>query len=161
MAQQWLRGALNKGCGGRSTKVAGAAQQRLRGGRGGAGAQAASFTQTLAAFKYPGAYKPFSILLLVFIFQQLSGSYAVIFYAVTLFKNIGVSTSPYVPAIITGLIRLLGTLIGTALIKVSSQLLSVFSIKNIFAEIWSKTLDGDICLSDGFFHDESGRNSSL
>ena len=64
--------------------------------QGGAGAQAVSFTQTLAAFRYPGAYKPFIILLLVFIFQQLSGSYAVIFYAVTLFKNIGVSTSPYI-----------------------------------------------------------------
>ena len=94
--------------------------------QGGAGAQAVSFTQTLAAFRYPGAYKPFIILLLVFIFQQLSGSYAVIFYAVTLFKNIGVSTSPYIPAIITGLIRLIGTLIGTALIKVGPLLSLLF-----------------------------------
>ena len=92
--------------------------EALTAAQGGAG-QTVSLTQTLAAFKYPGAYKPFTILLLVFIFQQLSGSYAVIFYAVTLFKNIGVSTSPYIPAIITGLIRLIGTLIGTALIKVS------------------------------------------
>ena len=128
--------------------------------QGGAGAQAVSFTQTLAAFRYPGAYKPFIILLLVFIFQQLSGSYAVIFYAVTLFKNIGVSTSPYIPAIITGLIRLIGTLIGTALIKVS-QLSSVSFYGIVFAEIWTKTLDGDICLSDGFFHDEPGSDSSL
>ena len=60
--------------------------EALSAAQGGAGAQAVSFTQTLAAFKYPGAYKPFSILLLVFIFQQLSGSYAIIFYAVTLFK---------------------------------------------------------------------------
>ena len=92
--------------------------EALTAAQGGAG-QTVSFTETLTAFKYPGAYKPFSILLLVFIFQQLSGSYAVIFYAVSLFKNIGVSTSPYIPAIITGLIRLVGTLIGTALIKVS------------------------------------------
>ena len=100
--------------------------EALTAAQGGAG-QTVSFTETLTAFKYPGAYKPFSILLLVFIFQQLSGSYAVIFYAVSLFKNIGVSTSPYIPAIITGLIRLVGTLIGTALIKVSPGLSKSFS----------------------------------
>ena len=102
--------------------------EALTAAQGGA-AQSVSFTQTLKAFKYPGAYKPFSILLLVFIFQQLSGSYAVIFYAVSLFKNIGVSTSPYIPAIITGLIRLVGTLIGTALIKVSPSQLVIILVK--------------------------------
>jgi hypothetical protein len=34
--------------------------------------------------------------------MQLTGTYAVIFYAVSLFKDIGVSTNPYIPAIITG-----------------------------------------------------------
>lgn len=83
----------------------------------GKGVQSTSLLDTIKAFKYPGAYKPFLILLVVFFFQQLSGSYAVIFYAVTLFKDIGVSTNPYIPTIVTGLIRLIGTLIGTALIK--------------------------------------------
>ena len=59
----------------------------------------------LSLFRRPAAYKPFLILLFVFIFQQLSGSYAVIFYAVNVFRDIGVSTNPYIPAIITGLIR--------------------------------------------------------
>ena len=72
---------------------------------------------TLKTFRFPGAYKPLLVLIFVFIFQQLSGSYAIIFYAVSLFKDIGVSTNPYVPAIITGAIRLLGTVLGTALIK--------------------------------------------
>ena len=72
---------------------------------------------TLKTFRFPGAYKPLLVLIFVFIFQQLSGSYAIIFYAVSLFKDIGVSTNPYVPAIVTGAIRLLGTVLGTALIK--------------------------------------------
>ena len=41
---------------------------------------------TLKTFRYPAAYKPFGVLVFVFLFQQLSGSYAIIFYAVTLFK---------------------------------------------------------------------------
>ena len=35
-------------------------------------------------------------------------------YAVTLFKDIGVTTNPYIPAIATGMIRLVGTLVSTA-----------------------------------------------
>ena len=85
---------------------------------GGGGGKSLSLGGTLSLFQYPAAYKPFLILVFVFIFQQLSGSYAVIFYAVNVFKDIGVSTNPYIPAIITGLIRITGTLIGTALVKV-------------------------------------------
>ena len=53
-----------------------------KGAKGGS----SSMGDTLRAFRYPGAYKPFAVLIFVFIFQQLSGSYAIIFYAVTLFK---------------------------------------------------------------------------
>ena len=81
------------------------------------GGKSSSLGETLALFKRPAAYKPFLILLFVFIFQQLSGSYAVIFYAVNVFRDIGVSTNPYIPTIITGIIRITGALIGTALVK--------------------------------------------
>jgi len=40
--------------------------------------------------------------LAVFLLMQLTGTYAVIFYAVSLFRDIGVSTNPYIPAIVTG-----------------------------------------------------------
>lgn len=83
----------------------------------GGSSKSSSIAETLATFQYPAAYKPFLILLFVFIFQQLSGSYAVIFYAVNVFSDIGVSTNPYIPTIITGIIRIAGTLIGTALVK--------------------------------------------
>lgn len=45
--------------------------------------------QNLYVFKNPVVYKPLLILLIVFFFQQLSGAYVIIFYAVDLFREIG------------------------------------------------------------------------
>lgn len=83
----------------------------------GGGGQDSSFIDTLAAFGHPSAYKPFVILNMVFLLQQCTGTYAIIFYAVGLFKDIGVSANPYLAAIIVGSIRLIGSLIGTILLK--------------------------------------------
>ena len=40
-------------------------------------------------YRQPRVYKPLSVLLMIFIFQQISGSYAIIFYAVNIFLKIG------------------------------------------------------------------------
>ena len=53
---------------------------------------------TLKTFRYPGAYKPFGVLIFVFLFQQFSGSYAIIFYAVSLFKV--TSSSVHIPSLV-------------------------------------------------------------
>ncbi len=44
------------------------------------------FKKTLSELKKPSAYKPFLLLLAVFVLQQSTGSFAVIFYAVNVFK---------------------------------------------------------------------------
>lgn len=41
------------------------------------------------AFTSPAAYKPMLILFLLFLLQQLSGSYVVIFYAISVFREMG------------------------------------------------------------------------
>lgn len=45
--------------------------------------------QSFKIYAQPRVYKPLILLICLFIFQQLSGVYAVIFYAVNLFQQIG------------------------------------------------------------------------
>ena len=106
---------------------------------------------TLKTFRFPGAYKPLLVLIFVFIFQQLSGSYAIIFYAVSLFKDIGVSTNPYVPAIITGAIRLLGTVLGTALIKRFGRK-PLMTLSALLMGFFMASLAVTVYLKEEFYH---------
>lgn len=49
----------------------------------------ANETSMLELFKQPRVYKPFTVLIILFFFQQISGPYVIIFYAIDLFVKIG------------------------------------------------------------------------
>lgn len=46
-------------------------------------------TSWLELFKQPRVYKPFIVLIVLFFFQQISGPYVIIFYAIDMFAKIG------------------------------------------------------------------------
>uniref|UniRef100_A0A1B6F4Y1 Major facilitator superfamily (MFS) profile domain-containing protein n=1 Tax=Cuerna arida TaxID=1464854 RepID=A0A1B6F4Y1_9HEMI len=76
-----------------------------------------SFGRQLRAFLRPTGYKPSLLLTLIFIFQQFSGIYVTIFYAVTLLKSLGTSMDPNVGSIILGIVRLITGLLTMILLK--------------------------------------------
>ncbi|XP_039278504.1 facilitated trehalose transporter Tret1-2 homolog isoform X2 [Nilaparvata lugens] len=73
---------------------------------------ASTFLETLANFKYPQVYKPFIIMNMFFFFQQFSGIFVVIFYAVEVVRNSGIDVDPFLVSIMIGLIRLFFTIIA-------------------------------------------------
>ena len=54
---------------------------------------------------------PFSIMLTYFFFQQFSGIFAVVYYAVNISKDSGIKIDDHVGAILIGLMRLIGALL--------------------------------------------------
>lgn len=63
------------------------------------------------------ALKPFGIMLSFFFFQQFSGIFAVVYYAVDMTKDAGLTIDGYVGAILIGLTRLVGTLLVASISK--------------------------------------------
>lgn len=98
---------------------------------------ASSFLETLSNFKYPQVYKPFFIMNMFFFFQQFSGIFVVIFYAVEVVRNSGIDVDPFLVSIMIGLIRLLFTMLAawsskhygrrpTAIVSGAGMTLSLF-----------------------------------
>lgn len=62
-------------------------------------------------FAQPRVYKPFLILISLFFFQQISGPYVIIFYAIDLFKVLGGQFGDYIneygAMLLLGIIRFL------------------------------------------------------
>ncbi|KRT85287.1 membrane transporter [Oryctes borbonicus] len=75
----------------------------------------------MATYKDPIIYKPLIILFLLFIFQQLSGAYVIIFYAVDLFRKIGGEFQKSIDAfralVLLGSFRFVMSIISTVLAK--------------------------------------------
>lgn len=78
-------------------------------------------TNYMVTYKDPIIYKPLIILFLLFIFQQLSGAYVIIFYAVDLFRKIGGEFQKSIDAfgalVLLGSFRFLMSIISTILAK--------------------------------------------
>lgn len=66
-------------------------------------------------FTSPTVYKPMLILFLVFVLQQLSGSYVIIFYAISIFREMGEisgnSFNEYSTLVLLGIIRFIMSLV--------------------------------------------------
>ena len=60
---------------------------------------------------------PFLLSIFVFLFTMFSGPYAIIFYAVEIFKDAGVDSNQHMAAIITALVRIGGGILSIFLIK--------------------------------------------
>lgn len=71
----------------------------------------------LKPFLLPTAWKPFIILLLFFAFQEGSGIYIILYYAVNLFQEVGTGLNEYVASIVVGGVRLLMSVVGAILMN--------------------------------------------
>lgn len=58
------------------------------------------------------AVVPFAIMTGYFFFQQFSGIFIVVYYAVDIIKNAGITIDPYLGAVLIGLTRLFGTVVA-------------------------------------------------
>ena len=65
----------------------------------------------------PDIRTPFIIILINFFFVMLSGPFAVIFYAVEIFKDAGVDTNEHLSAILSALVRVAGGVLGIFLVQ--------------------------------------------
>ncbi|KAG5867471.1 hypothetical protein JTB14_014112 [Gonioctena quinquepunctata] len=76
----------------------------------------------------PQSLKPMSIALAYFFFQQFSGTFVIIFYAIDIVENAGVSFDPYLTIVIIGVVRLLSAVLASFLSrKVGRRPLSLVS----------------------------------
>lgn len=69
------------------------------------------------AFTRPTGYKPLLVLMGLFFFQQFSGIYITLFYAVTFFEEVKSGVNPYFASILIGSVRLVMSVFNTWMLK--------------------------------------------
>ncbi|XP_034240027.1 facilitated trehalose transporter Tret1-like isoform X2 [Thrips palmi] len=74
-------------------------------------ARSSGLRGVLSDLRHPECWKPLLIMNAFFLFQQLSGVFVVIFYAVDMVVEAGVAADPYLVAVLIGVARLLVTLV--------------------------------------------------
>ncbi|XP_060533825.1 uncharacterized protein LOC132706488 [Cylas formicarius] len=77
--------------------------------------------ENLGLYKQPAVWKPIALLILIFVFQQLSGAYVIIFYAVDIFREIGGNfknrIDDFAALVILGTIRFVMSLVCAVISK--------------------------------------------
>ncbi|XP_050672922.1 facilitated trehalose transporter Tret1-2 homolog isoform X2 [Leptidea sinapis] len=73
--------------------------------------------QKLSLFKRRSVLKPFALLMGFFLFQELSGIYVILYYAVDFFKSVGTSVNEFTASVIVGGVRVLMGAAGACLIN--------------------------------------------
>ncbi|KYM98601.1 Facilitated trehalose transporter Tret1-2 like protein [Cyphomyrmex costatus] len=81
----------------------------------------------LRALHKPNVWKPFVILFIFFALQQLSGIYVILFYAVSVLKDIGVNMNEYAASVGMGVIRLFASILGAGLANSFGRKILAFS----------------------------------
>lgn len=76
-----------------------------------------TFKQKLLLFKRKSVLKPFALLIVFFMFQEMSGIYIILYYAVDFFKSVGTSVNEFTASIIVGGVRVFMGAIGAGLIN--------------------------------------------
>ena len=76
-----------------------------------------SVAAKLRGFLKPTGWKPMLILFLLFFFQQFSGIYITLFYAVTWFQEVGSGVNEYTASILVGVTRFLCSMVNTWLLR--------------------------------------------
>uniref|UniRef100_A0A8D8ZHF9 Facilitated trehalose transporter Tret1 n=2 Tax=Cacopsylla melanoneura TaxID=428564 RepID=A0A8D8ZHF9_9HEMI len=94
-----------------------------------------SLARVLKAYFSPAGYKPLLILMVLFTFQQLSGIYITISYAVTFFEDVSVEINGSLSSIYLGLSRFIGGIFAVYMLKtvnrrpllmISSLIMAIF-----------------------------------
>lgn len=79
--------------------------ERLEGSGGG------RFKKNIGYLKEPTFYKPFLIVLTYFFFQQFTGTFVVVFYAINIVEEAGVNIDAYLAIVLIALTRVIGSFI--------------------------------------------------
>lgn len=106
------------------------------------------FVETCKMFKERTSYMPTIILVVLFLFQQISGTYVVIFYTLNIFQSIGTDYgygfNRYSATVALGIIRFIMSFVSTGCSKVMGR--------RPIMLISSSVMAISICISSGFLY---------
>lgn len=81
------------------------------------GSSVSHISRNINYFMKPTCIKPFLLILAYFFFQQFSGVFVIVFYAVDIVKEVGVTTDPYVAIVLIAFARMVSAIIVSFLSK--------------------------------------------